>query len=158
MSTAKDHENCEPEVRIVDSDGPPDARRVEQWVGRLAYDYWGRTSAMIDDLYPGVFEPEWLDGGKKHGWSLRYKKNRSFCTFIPERNAFKLQITFGSKEREKVEALRDRISLATQEAYDSAKTYHDGKWLLLTVSDDIVLDDVRALLSVKRKPKRLPTS
>ena len=157
MSTAKDHENAALEVRIVDSDGPPDAGRVERWIGPLAYAYWGRASAMIDDLYPGVFEPQWLDGGKKHGWSLRYKKNRSFCTFIPERNAFKLQITFGSKEREKVEALRDRISPATREAYDSAKTYHDGKWLLLTVGDDTVLDDVRTLLSVKRSPKRAPT-
>jgi len=110
---------------------------------------------MIDGLYPGIFTPEWLNGGKKHGWSLRYKKSRSFCTFIPERNTFKLQITFGAREREKVEVLRDRISPSTMEAYDNATTYHDGKWLLLTVDSDAILDDIRMLLSIKRRPNQV---
>ncbi|MBO6639937.1 MAG: DUF3788 domain-containing protein [Roseitalea sp.] len=158
MNTTDDQKNTEPATRIVDPDAPPDAGKLKDWMGAPAYEYWCCLGEMIDDLYPGVFVPEWLNGGKKHGWSLRYKKNRSFCTLIPERNAFKLQITFGAKEREKVELLRDRISRPTLEAYDNATTYHDGKWLLLTVDDQTVLDDIRMLLSVKRRPKRIPAS
>ena len=158
MNTTEDQKNSEPATRIIDPDAPPDARKVKNWIGASAYDYWRRLGAIIDDLYPGVFVPEWLNGGKKHGWSLRYKKSRSFCTFIPERNAFKLQITFGAKEREKVEALRDQISPMTLKAYDNAKTYHDGKWLLLTVDNHVILDDVRMLLSVKRRPKQTSAS
>ena len=33
--------------------------------------------------HPGTFIPEWIYGGKKHGRSLRYKKSRAFCTFLP---------------------------------------------------------------------------
>ncbi len=151
----KDQKNAEPAIRIVDPDAPPDVRKVRSWIGPSAYDYWCRLRDMIDDLYPGVFAPEWLNGGRKHGWSLRYKKSRSFCTFIPERNAFKLQVTFGAKERAKVDGLRDQISPATLEAYDNATTYHDGKWLLLVIDDGAVLHDVRILLSVKRRPKQI---
>lgn len=52
-----------------------------------------------------------------------------------------------------MEAMRDLISVATLETYDSAKTYHDGKWLFLNVSNDAVLNDVRLLLSANRRPK-----
>lgn len=153
MNTTDDHKNDESATRIVDPDAPPDADKVKNWIGVSAYGYWCRLGEMINDQYPGVFVPQWLNGGKKHGWSLRYKKSRSFCTFIPERNAFKLQITFGAKEREKVEVLRDRISRATLQAYDNATTYHDGKWLLLTIDNDAILRDIEVLLSVKRRPR-----
>ena len=153
MNATEDHKRSEPATRIVDPDGPPDAETVKDWIGPSAYQSWRRFGEMIDALYPGVFIPEWLNGGQKHGWSLRYKKNRSFCTFIPERNAFRLQITFGAREREKLEDLRDQISPPTMKAYDDARTYHDGKWLLLTVDDEALLEDVKVLLSVKRRPR-----
>lgn len=108
---------------------------------------------MIAQNYPDIFTPEWLFGGKKHGWSLRYKKGKSFCTLIPERYRFAILIVFGAKEREKFETIRDMISEETLKEYDNAKTYHDGKWLLLTVKSDAVVNDVEKLLSVKRKPK-----
>ena len=84
--------------------------------------------------YPDVFTPEWLFGGKKHGWSLRYKKSKSFCTLIPEKNRFALLIVFG-------------------DTYDKAATYYDGKWLLLTIDSNKIVEDVLQLLTVKRKPK-----
>jgi predicted RNA-binding protein with PUA-like domain len=77
----------------------------------------------------------------------------SFCTFIPERNHSKLQIVFGAKEREKVESIRDSLTNSTQNAYDEAKTYHDGKWLYLSVNSEEVVQDIKKLLRVKRKPK-----
>jgi hypothetical protein len=109
-----------------------------------------RCKRRAPELHPWQ---DWLFGGKKHGWSLRYKKGKSFCTLIPEKNRFAIQIVFGAEEREKVEAIRDELSARTQADYDRAKTYHDGKWLLLTVDADDVVADVERLLAVKRNPK-----
>jgi len=39
------------------------------------------------------------------------------------------------------------------EEYDKAETYHDGKWLLLTIDSENVLKDVFSLSAFKRKPK-----
>ncbi len=122
------------------------------WIGP-AHKWWKRVAAWIAETYPGVFSPEWLFGGAKHGWSLRYKKSRSFCTFVPEKNRFLLAIVFGAEERAKVEAIRTALCKDTRHRYDAATTYHDGKWLLLPVEDEDAFADVQRLLAVKRKPK-----
>jgi hypothetical protein len=131
----------------------PTAPQVQRWVGKDAYKFWDRVTQLVEKNYPNLFNPEWLFGGKKHGWSLRYKKGKSFCTLIPEKKRFAILIVFGTEERAKVETIRDGLSVQTRRAYDGATTYHDGKWLVLTVDTDSVVGDVERLLSVKRKPK-----
>lgn len=131
---------------------PPADSAVADWVGKDAYKYWKLITQSIEQSYPSVFTPEWLYGGKKHGWSLRYKKNKSFCTLIPEKNRFALLIVFGTEERAKVEAIKNGLAKKTQKEYDQATTYHDGKWLLLVIDTDRVVKDVMLLLTVKRRP------
>jgi hypothetical protein len=139
--------------RITAPDCPPTDVAVARWIGERGYIYWKQLTHLIDDHYPGVFTPEWLYGGKKHGWSLRYKKSKSFCTLIPEKNRLALLIVFGSEERARFESIRNDVSHATSMHYDEATTYHDGTWLLLDVNDDSVVRDVMLLLAVKRKPR-----
>ncbi len=140
-------------LRLTESREPPTLEQIESWIGRRAYGFWTRVSNMIAQNYPDVFTPELLFGGKKHGWSLRYKKNKSFCTLIPEKGRFLLLIVFGADERSNVETIRNELSVRTQKAYDEATTYHDGKWLLLSVYNGTIVADVERLLAVKRKRK-----
>jgi hypothetical protein len=132
---------------------PPNDSEIAAWIGEGAFENWQHVTGLIEQDYPNVFTPEWLFGGKKHGWSLRYKKGKSFCTFIPERNRFALLLVFGAEERKSIESMRDMLSVQTRREYDNATTYHDGKWVLLTVNSATVIEDVRHLLSVKRRPK-----
>jgi len=144
----------EPSRRMTQGDKPPSDSEIEKWIGKKAYGYWKRVRQLIEQFYPNVFTPEWLFGGKKHGWSLRYKKSKSFCTLIPEKNRLALLIVFGAEEGAKVEGMRDGLSRQTQKEYDAATTYHDGKWLLLAIDTDKVVEDVMQLLAIKRKPKK----
>ncbi len=145
----------EKSFRITEPGESPTPSQISAWIGRDTYEFWKRVAQLIERNYPETFSPEWLFGGKKHGWSLRYKKGKSFCTLIPEKNRFLIQIVFGAEEREKMEGIKDKLSERTQEAYDRAKTYHDGKWVLLTVDADDVIADAGRLLAVKRKPKTI---
>ena len=145
---------AEDSVRMTDGGQAPDAAQLQAWLGKRAHSYWARIVAFIDENYPDVFVPEWLFGGQKHGWSLRYKKGRSFCTLIPERKCCSILIVFGKEERAKVDAMRHELSLQTLTRYDEATTYHDGKWLRLTVDSQTVLWDVERLLTAKRRPKK----
>jgi hypothetical protein len=138
--------------RLTEKNTPPVPQHIKSWIGKTGYRLWMRISDMIEHNYPGVFMPEWLYGGKKHGWSLRYRKSRSFCTFIPEKGRFLILIVFGAEERRKVEAFRHEISEKIMKQYDGASTYHDGKWLLLDVGSESVLSDIEKLLTVKRRP------
>ena len=152
------HLKCHPEnimdnsnIRITDRDQPPTLPQLKSWMGKRAFGFWAEVSDWIARNYPGVFAPDWIFGGKKHGWCLRYKKSKSFCSLVPERNRFAIMIVFGADERAKVETIRAELSPATQEAYDRAKTYHDGKWLLLPVGSKGAVRNAQRLLAVKRK-------
>lgn len=144
-------ENMNDILRLIQHETPT-PEQIESWIGNSAYGFWTRVSEMISEKYPGVFTPEWLFGGEKHGWSLRYKKSKSFCTLIPEKNRCLVVIVFGADERAKVEMIRQELSVRTRKNYDDATTYHDGKWLLLSVDDEDTLVDVERLLTVKRRP------
>ncbi len=145
----------ETSLRLTEPGKPPTLKQIQSWMGRKAYGFWTRVSEMIAQRYPDIFTPEWLFGGKKHGWSLRYKKSKSFCTLIPEKNRFALVIVFGADERSKVESMRHELSVRTRKEYDAATTYHDGKWLHLSVDGEDIVADVERLLAVKRKPKNV---
>jgi len=64
----------QPNVRMTKPGNPPDDSEVSQWLGKKADHYWMLVMKLINHVYPDVFTPEWLYGGKKHGWSLRYKR------------------------------------------------------------------------------------
>ena len=138
---------------LADPEMPPTQQKLEEWLGKRTYGYWSNLTDWIIHSYPGVFSPEWLFGGKKNGWYLRYKKSKSFCQFIPRKKKFVILIVFGSKERDKVEQIKSELSLATKAEYENANTYHDGKWLFLTVNSKATMKDVQKLLSQKRKIK-----
>lgn len=60
--------------RMTDPGSPPSDSAVADWMGKKAYAYWKQVTHLIEQSYPNIFTPEWLFGGKKHGWSLRYKR------------------------------------------------------------------------------------
>ena len=141
--------------RMTDGGKEPDAKSLSAWLGTVSYKRWTRLCQYIEANYPGVFVPEWLFGGKKYGWGLRFKKSKSFCTLIPERNKLVVQIVFGAKERKEAEAILDTLGPDVCDAYRKAPTYHDGKWLGRAVTRYGMLGDIERLLSVKRRPAKL---
>lgn len=143
----------ESNTRIFEPGQPPTSVDLESWMGKRAHGFWTRVAEWISQNYPNVFMPEWLFGGRKNGWYLRYKKSKSFCSFIPEKKQFAILIVFGAEERTKVEAIRSELSAPTRKAYDSATTFHDGKWLCLRVGNTTTIRDVQRLLAVKRRIK-----
>lgn len=139
--------------RLTDKSAPPDDAMIRAWIGPEAFEHWSALRDWIEASYPGVFSPDWIYGGKKHGWSLRYKKSRAFCTFLPEYRAFSAVVVLGAAERGKTEAQRDKLSPRLMTLYDEAETYHDGKWLKIGISSAGERQDVTELLALKR-PRR----
>lgn len=129
---------------------------VRDWIGPEAFEHWRALRDWIEASYPGVFAPDWIYGGKKHGWSLRYKKSKAFCTFLPEYRAFSAVVVLGAAERKKVEAQRDKLSPRLMALYDQTETYHDGKWLKIGISSAGERQDVTELLALKRPRRPIP--
>jgi hypothetical protein len=141
--------------RMMDGSRKPDDKAVAKWIGAKNFKYWRRIIEFIECNYPQIFPSgDWLPGGKKHGWSLRFKKSKSFCTLIPKENRLVVQIVLGGKERQETEKILSELSPDIQRIYKEATTYHDGKWLAITLDSDAMMRDVERLLIIKRKPKR----
>ena len=63
-------------------------------------------------------------------------------------------IVFGKEERTKVEEIRNELSSDILETYDNAQTFHDGKWVMLNITDYSMIENLKKLLFIKKKPNR----
>jgi len=155
-STPEEESNMKqsPEIgeRITDKSAPPDERTVRDWMGREGFKHWAGLQAWIEASYPAVFAPDWLYGGKKRGWSLRYKKTKALCTLLPAYRQFSVLVVLGRAEREKFEERRYSWSPQLVKLYDEARAYPDGKWLTVAISSADDLQEVRELVTMKRPP------
>jgi len=143
--------------RITDRSASPDESAVRDWLGPKAFQQWAKLQHWIDASYPEVFEPEWLYGGKKRGWSLRYKKTKAFCTLLPGYRQLSALVVLGRAEREKFEERRNAWRPQLLKLYDEARTYPDGKWLTIAVSSAADRHDLMKLVTMKR-PAQVDTS
>jgi hypothetical protein len=139
--------------RITGKAAAPNDRAIREWIEPDAFKRWTRLRNWIDKFYPGTFAPDWLYGGKKRGWSLRYRKTKAFVTLVPEYKRFSAVVVLGGAERAAFEERRPfwRPQLVT--LYDDAKTYIDGKWLTLAIGSADDLHDLTALLIMQRPPR-----
>ncbi|MGD8720083.1 MAG: DUF3788 domain-containing protein [Candidatus Zixiibacteriota bacterium] len=110
---------------------------------------WKKLRGFLADNY--ALEGEWAYYGRKSGWVLRYRKGgKALTTLSPYHGHFKVQIVLG---RADYEAAREAaLGPETRVAIDSAHAYHDGRWLFLPVKKINDLEDIYALLLVKRNP------
>lgn len=151
----KNHMEQSPQIgdRISDKSAPPDEAAVRHWIGPKAFAHWATLQDWIEACYPGVFSPDWLYGGKRRGWSLRYKKNKAFCTLLPEYRRLSVLVVLGGTEREKFEDRRYAWRPPLIKHYDEAPSYPDGKWLTMAISSAADRRDVMELLAMKRPPR-----
>ena len=84
------------------------------------------------------------------GWNVKYKKSgRALCTLYPNEGFYTCMICIGSKEQMEAELVLTVCSSYIQELYKSAK-----RWLMIDVTSNEILEDVKRLLFVRAKPKR----
>lgn len=100
-------------------------------------------------------EQIWNNGGKKWTYEYKFRKGgKTLCAFYFKNNILGFMIIFGKDERTKVEEIRNELSPSVLETYDNAKTFHDGKWVMFNITNNSIIEDLKKLLFIKRKPNR----
>ena len=88
------------------------------------------------------------------GWNVKYKKGgKSLCTLYPMEGFFIALVTIGNKETHEVEQTLASYSQYTQALYQRTSFSCGGRWLMINVTDNAVLDDVLNLVSVRVRAK-----
>ena len=107
----------------------------------------------ITKLYD--MEQIWNKGGKKWTYEYKFRKGgKTLCAFYFKDNTLGFMIIFGKEERTKIEEMRNEISPSILEIYDTAETFHDGKWVMFNITNNLIIEDLKKLLFIKRKPNR----
>lgn len=115
----------------------------------IFYDIVNAITVLYD------MERTWNDGGKKWTYEYKFRKGgKTLCAFYFKENTLGFMVVFGKEERAKVDEIRSELSTAVLDTYDNAQTYHDGKWVMLNITDYSIVEDIKKLLLIKRKPNR----
>lgn len=143
-------EKEEPEKIIMEEE--PSNEYILDFIGKVKKP-WLEFTSFLDETYD--FSPEKLNYGKKYGWAIRYRKsNRTWCALYPQKDCFQVQIIFGKKEVDKFQEKRDEFGDFVLNKFDSTKQLHDGRWMFFTITDSTLLEDLKKLMLIKRKPKK----
>ena len=115
---------------------------------------WLEFTSFLDENYD--FNREKKYWGKNHGWLIQFRKsNRTWCALYPQKDSFTVQIIFGKKEIEKFQTMREKFNDIVLDIFDTTKQLHDGRWMFFTVTDSSLLADLKKMMKIKRKPKKL---
>ncbi len=63
-------------------------------------------------------------------------------------------LIYGKKEREIFEDRKEEFPEYLAEIYDNTRTLHDGKWMVIRISDDTYLDEIIEMIKIKRSPQK----
>jgi hypothetical protein len=74
---------------------------------------------------------------------------------FPEQKAFTVLVVFGKNEIEHFEINSSEFNKNTNETFEKAFQYHDGKWIYKRILSNEDLDDLKSLVLVKKKPKTI---
>lgn len=131
----------------------PSPAAMTELLGASLFEVWQQLCAAIDEKYD--MEQTWNPGGKNWIYEYKYRRGgKTLCCLYAKQNCVGLLVIFGKEERAKFEAIRGTLSDPACQQYDAAKTYHDGKWIMLEPTSSAVFEDYMKLLAIKRRPNR----
>lgn len=88
---------------------------------------------------------------------LKFRKSgKTILTIYIRDDRYDFLVFFGKAEREKFEIQCGDFPQTIQDIYDSSKTYHDGKWMMIPVDNLKTLEAVKQMIMIKKKPNRKP--
>jgi hypothetical protein len=90
-------------------------------------------------------------GGKNYGWNLWFRRSgKTLLNLFPQKGYLVAQVVLGKEQIEKASALKLGRNVA--EVFSKAPQYFDGRWLYAPVKTKRDVEDIQALVMLKRKP------
>ena len=138
-------------VNLYSADRQPTKAEIAEYIANPLWDELNdflRKNYMVEPSY------SYSTCSGQPGWNIKYQKaGRSLCTLYPMSGYFITLVVIGVKEQVEAEFLLSACSKYTQELYQASHFSAGGKWLMINVVDDQILDDVKQLIQTRRKIK-----
>ncbi|MDF2838971.1 MAG: hypothetical protein K0S60_674 [Evtepia sp.] len=89
------------------------------------------------------------------GWNVKYKKgSKALCTLYPNKGYFTCLVSVGSKQAMGAELMLGTCTEYLSNLYWNARPFNGGRWLMIDVTSQEILNDVKRLIALRVKPKK----
>jgi len=106
---------------------------------------------IVGNIRINYIMDEYFDGKNE----LKFRRSgKTLVTIYLKDGMFTVLVIFGKEERIKFENDHKKFSKYINDHYKNSKTYHDGKWMFIDISDNKYIDDIIELIRIKKKPNR----
>jgi len=94
---------------------------------------------------------EYSNCSAQKGWNIKYKKGRkALCTIYPMDGYFIAMVSVSPKNEPNVELILPSFSEYTQQLYNGSRSLpRMGRWLMIEVREEAVLEDAMRLIETK---------
>ena len=135
---------------IHDRNVVPDMLAMANSISGEARQRWLSLTQHIESDYKAKPQIAYSVCAAKPGWNLKYKKSgKALCTLYPEPESFTALVVLSAGDMDQFELMSPTCTDELKQLYDKTKLFNNTKWLMICVTNDAVLDDVKKLLALK---------
>lgn len=135
-----------------DGSGQPTLQDISDFIH---HDLWRDMNGFLHQTYGVQPQIAYSACSAQRGWNVKYKKNgKSLCTLYPMYGYFIALVVIGTKETAEAELLMPLCSAYTQNLYQQTVFSTGGRWLMMDVTDEKILEDVKNLIKLRVKPRQ----
>ena len=108
---------------------------------------WKEIENYLVEIYPKA-QSKWHYSSAKLGWSYRISDSKRVLIYLLPRNQyFKVAFVFGQKATDLI--LESSVSEAIKSELKAAKVYAEGRGIRIDISNQLLLEDIKKLISIK---------
>lgn len=113
---------------------------------------WEQLCNYVEEHYQVKPVYEYSRCSMQQGWNVKYKKaGRTLCTLYPMEGYFIALIVIGERERLEIELALPFFTEYLVQLYHDTKCGMGQKWLMINVTDNVILEDVKQCITIRRK-------
>ena len=138
-------------VTVYGPNKQPNASDITQYVDSVL---WTEINEFLTKSYKIRANYSYSSCSSQPGWNVKYRKSgRSLCTLYPMPGYFIALVVIGNKEMNEAESLLPKLSDYTKKLFTDTVFSAGGKWLMINVTNQEILEDVKNLIQVRIKIK-----
>lgn len=127
---------------------PQTAPDISQLGSKINSPLFDQLRTVLEEGYRVSPRIEYSRCSMEPGWNIKYKKSgRALCTIYPRAGFFTCMISIGKREETACQLLLPTLTPSVQQLYQASTPMKMGRWLMIDVTDEQILEDVKKCLS-----------
>jgi hypothetical protein len=137
-------------IDIFDKTYEPSFKELTSYVKGDSNKRWMNLANYIETNFKSSPKLFYSRCSAKPGWNAKYKKSsKALCTLYPGNDYFTALVVLNETDMEWFKGMRDEYSKYILSLYDNCNLFNGTKWLMVDITDDKILEDVKKLIKLK---------